>query len=86
MKRAGRDPKDIDIVYRIPDYQLRESPSGPPAGKQPFQGTAADIAEDIRAYEEMGVGRLVVDFRDVDDVAAMLQKMEEFATVVRPGA
>ena len=86
VRRAGRDPKDIDIVYRIPDYHLQESPAGPSAGRQPFQGTAADIAGDIRAYEEMGVGRLVVDFRNVGDVAAMLQTIEEFATVVRPGA
>ena len=87
-KEAGRDPSEIDIIYRTPDYQLLNEdrmPSSSAAGHRPFVGTADEIAADIRRYEAMGVGSLVLDLarlsRSLDD---MLQHMETLVTQVWP--
>jgi probable F420-dependent oxidoreductase len=87
-KEAGRDPAEIEIIYRTHDYQLKEdrgtlTSSG--GARRPFVGSTEDIAADIRRYEAMGVGYLVLDFtrlsRDLDEV---LQHMEALATKVWP--
>jgi probable F420-dependent oxidoreductase len=87
-KEVGRDPAEIDVIYRTPDYQLLKKdsmPSSSAGGRRPFVGTAAEIAADIRRFEAMGVGSLVLDLarlsRNPDD---MLQHMEALATQVWP--
>jgi probable F420-dependent oxidoreductase len=89
-QEAGRDPAEIDIIYRTPDYQLlkeSQTPSPDAGGRRPFVGHADEIAADIRRYEAMGVGSLVLDLarlsRNLDD---MLQHMEALATQVWPQA
>jgi probable F420-dependent oxidoreductase len=85
---VGRDPAEIDVIYRTPDYQLTKDSMGAASytgGRRPFVGTAAEIAADIRRFEVMGVGSLVLDLvrlsRNLDD---MLQHMEALATQVWP--
>jgi probable F420-dependent oxidoreductase len=87
-KEVGRDPVEIDVIYRTPDYQLTKDGMGAASsagGRRPFVGTAEEIAADIRRYEAMGVGSLVLDLarlsRNLDD---MLQHMEALATQVWP--
>jgi probable F420-dependent oxidoreductase len=87
-KKAGREPSGIEIIYRTHDYQLNEdgrSPASSTGPRRPFVGTAAEVAADIRRYEAMGVGYLVLDFvrlsRNLDEV---LQHMEALATRVWP--
>jgi probable F420-dependent oxidoreductase len=87
-KEAGRDPAEIDVIYRTPDYQLGTDSTGAissAGARRPFVGRADEIAADIRRYETMGVGWLVLDFarlsRNLDD---MLQHMEALATQVWP--
>ena len=87
-KEAGRDPSAIEVIFRTPDYQLRTdggTGASAAAGRRPFVGTAAEIAADIRRYEAMGVGSLVLTLdrlsRNLDD---MLQHMEALATQVWP--
>jgi len=87
-KEAGRDPAEIDVIYRTPDYQLTKDGMGAASsagGRRPFVGTAEEIAADIRRFEAMGVGSLVLDLarlsRNLDD---MLQHMEALATQVWP--
>jgi probable F420-dependent oxidoreductase len=87
-KKAGREPSEIEIIYRTHDYQLNEdgrSPASSAGPRRPFVGTAAEVAADIRRYEAMGVGYLVLDFvrlsRNLDEV---LQHMEALATRVWP--
>jgi probable F420-dependent oxidoreductase len=87
-KEAARDPAEIDVVYRTPDYQLTKNGKGaiPSTGaRRPFVGSADEIAADIRRYEAMGVGSLVLDFarlsRNPDE---MLQHMAALATRVWP--
>jgi probable F420-dependent oxidoreductase len=87
-KEAGRDPAEIDIIYRTPDYQLLKADgtlSASAAGRRPFVGTADEIAADIRRYAALGVSSLVLDLarlsRNLDE---MLQHMEALATQVWP--
>ncbi|MGH8072300.1 MAG: LLM class F420-dependent oxidoreductase [Candidatus Entotheonellia bacterium] len=85
-KEAGRDPAEIDVIYRTPDYQLLDKDNRPSSSvgvRRPFVGNADEIAADIRRYEAMGVGSLVLNLerlsRNLDD---MLQHMEALATQV----
>jgi probable F420-dependent oxidoreductase len=87
-QEAGRDPAEIEIIYRTPDYQLTKDgmEAGSSAGgRRPFVGNADEVAADIRRYEAMGVGSLVLSLdrlsRTLDD---MLRHMEALATQVWP--
>ena len=80
--RAGRDPSEIEVIYRSPNFEIRKSSSGT---RNPFTGTASEIAADIRQYEELGVDYLLVDFfRITSSFEEALQRMEEMATQVWP--
>jgi probable F420-dependent oxidoreductase len=87
-QKVGRDLAGIDIIYRTHDYQLTadgRTRAASTAARRPFVGNADDIAADIRRYDAMGVGYLVLDFvrlsRNLDE---MLQHMEALATRVWP--
>jgi probable F420-dependent oxidoreductase len=87
-KEAGRDPAEIDVIYRTADYQLiteGRTASASAGERRPFVGTADEVAADIRRYETLGVGSLVLDFarlsRNLDEV---LGHMEALATQVWP--
>jgi probable F420-dependent oxidoreductase len=76
----GRDPSRLTISYKAPV-------SDPAAAtldgqtRRPFTGPPAQIADDITAYEKVGVSELVFDFRS-DELADSLERMERFATTV----
>ena len=77
-RRFGRDPSEIEVIYRTQQFELLDSPAG---GDRPsFVGDADQVAGDIRAYQEMGVGSMVLDFlRQTEDLDVMLGRMERFA-------
>ncbi len=78
----GRSVDEFDIVYRVHNYQLQQ---GPGHERQPFDGTAVDIAADIRQFEALGVTHLVIDFTNqCHDLSEVLKHMEAFATQVWP--
>ncbi|HXH14370.1 MAG TPA: TIGR03619 family F420-dependent LLM class oxidoreductase [Alphaproteobacteria bacterium] len=85
---AGRAPHEIEVIYRTADYQLNpdgRAATSPMGARRPFVGNADDIAADIRRYEAMGVGYLIVDFGRLSrDLSEMLQHMETLATQVWP--
>lgn len=87
-KEAGRDPAEIEIIYRTHAYELREdgaSPTSAAGPRQPFVGRADEIAADIRQYEAMGVGYLILDFaRSSRTLDELFQQMEALATQVWP--
>jgi probable F420-dependent oxidoreductase len=87
-EKAGREPAEIEIIYRTHDYQLHEdgrTPASSIGTHRPFVGTVDDIAADIRRYEAMGVGYLVLDFvRESRSLEEMLQHMEALANQVWP--
>ena len=79
----GRDPAEIDIVYRSHTMELTDER---PAGERPpFIGNAEELAADIRQFEALGVTHLIVDFlRSSNNFEDCLRKMEDFATKVWP--
>jgi hypothetical protein len=48
-----------------------------------FQGTAAEVLTDLRAYAAVGVSHVVFD-ATVQDLKAVLANLERFAEEVRP--
>ena len=48
-----------------------------------FQGTAAEIRDDLRAYETLGVSHVIFDAAQ-PDLKSVLRNMERFAHDVRP--
>jgi len=87
-REAGRNAAELDIVYRTHDYALHSdghAAAGSSRHRHPFVGTAAEIALDIRQYEALGVGYLVLDFARMSrTLEEMLQHMEAMATQVWP--
>ena len=82
-QRAGRDPKAVTLTLRVP-MEVRAKTAKTPAGDRPmFQGTAADIRDDLRAYETLGVRHVIFDAAH-PDLKSVLQNMERFAADVRP--
>jgi hypothetical protein len=63
--------------------EVRPKTAKAPAGDRPlFQGTAAEVTADIRAYQAAGVTHFVFD-PTVPELKAALTNMERFAQEVR---
>ena len=83
-RRFGRDPAEIEVIYRTQQFELNGT-AAPDNDRPSFVGNADQIAADIRRYEEMGVGSMVLDFlRQTEDLDVMLGHMERFADEVWP--
>lgn len=81
--RFGRDPAEIETIYRTHQFELTKESAGP--DRLPFVGDADQIAGDIRRYQDMGVTTMIWDFlRQTNDLDTMLGRMEDFATQVWP--
>ena len=79
-RRFGRDPKEIEIIYRTHQFQLQKNGGASGGDRLSFVGNAEQVAGDIRQYQDMGVGSLVLDFlRQTEDLDQMLGRMEDFA-------
>ena len=85
---AGRDFNALTISYKAPLYDVTqfgtlEKQVG--LERRPFSGTTAQVVEDIHTYARLGVSELIFDFRS-DTLRHSLERMEHFATVIRPAA
>ena len=77
----GRDPAMLTISFKAPVYDPSVTVlTG--IERRPFAGSPQQIADDIGAYEKVGVSELVFDFRSerLDDALA---RMERFAPLLR---
>ena len=85
-RRLGRDPAEIAVIYRPAAYELNRNGAGSSDGqRRPFTGSGQEIASDIRKYEELGVGLLVVDFiRTSPSLEEALRNMEDMTTQIWP--
>jgi probable F420-dependent oxidoreductase len=82
-QRAGRDPKAVTLTLRGP-MEVRSARQKAAAGDRPlFQGTAAEVAGDVRAYAAHGVSHFVFDPTH-QEPAKVLANLERFADEVRP--
>ncbi len=81
--QAGRDPQTIALTFRTP-MEVRGAREKSPGGDRPlFQGTAAEVIDDVRRYQALGVSHIVFD-PVRPDVKAALASLERFAHDVRP--
>ncbi len=82
-RKAGRDPKAITLSFRVP-LELAPKRAKPAGGDRLlFRGTAAEVIQDIRAYQALGVTHFIFDLTP-QDVRGQLAMMERFAADVRP--
>jgi len=82
-KAAGRDPERITLSFRAP-MEVRSRRDKAPGGDRPlFQGTAPEIAADVRRYQAVGVSHFVFD-PVRPDLPTFLASLERFADEVRP--
>ena len=82
-QQAGRDPKSIALTFRAP-MEVRSAREKAPGGDRPlFQGTAAEVIDDVRRYQSLGVSHIVFD-PVRPDVKAALASLDRFANDVRP--
>jgi probable F420-dependent oxidoreductase len=84
---AGRDPRSIAISFKAPVYDRGAGARAttPDGQRMPFTGTRDEVVDDIRTYGKLGVSELVFDFRSAS-VAETLERMEQFATEIKPAA
>ncbi len=73
----GRDPSKLDISLKAPVYDTNAGKRAD-GGRRYFTGTDQQIAEDIRLYQDMGVGEIVFDFR-APTLEACIERMQACA-------
>jgi probable F420-dependent oxidoreductase len=86
-QEAGRDPASIAFAYRADWYNDQEAERLPNGVRRPLTGTPAQIADDIKRYEEVGVHHMMLSMvvrRPGVTVQESLERMERFATKVMP--
>ncbi len=79
-QRQGRRFEELAITVRA-GLSLRPTPLGPE--RRALQGSAEQIAEDLRRYQALGVGTVLLEtrYRSLEDMVATF---EAFAREVRP--
>ena len=77
----GRDFEALTISFKAPSYDPGRIPEG--HDRLLFTGEAERIAEDLRAYQAMGVDEMVFDFRS-PPVSKAVEYMDRFMRDVVP--
>lgn len=78
---VGRDPADINLGYSL---SWVDNPNGNTSGERPMlTGSPEQVAEDIRALEDLGVRYMRVGFEG-NTLDELLGRMERFADAVMP--
>ena len=81
----GRDPSTIDVTYALGWYNENEAETGSDGRRRSFTGSAAQIASDIRAYRDLGVGCIAFEWLTGSaGFEEALERMKRFVTEVRP--
>ena len=86
-ERAGRDPAEIEIGFRVAGLDL--SHAGPDAERTRFAGNPEQVAEDIRSYQQIGVANLVFDAGGVassrvSSASQVIETLEQLSQQVWP--
>ena len=89
VEQAGRPRGSVEVICRMHGYRLETNEGGADSAERPaFAGSPAQIASDIRRYEDMGVSHLIASFVPVAQLASsreeMIGDMEELADQVWP--
>ena len=78
--RQGRRFEDLAITLRA-GLSLRDAPLG--GDRKPMQGSAEQVAEDLRRYRDLGVSTVLLETR-ARDLEETVRAYEAFARDVRP--
>jgi probable F420-dependent oxidoreductase len=84
---AGRDPASVDLAYSAGWYNDQAAERLSSGERRPLTGTPAQVADDMKRYEEVGVRHMMVNMvvrRPDATVQQSLERMERFATKVMP--
>src|SRR5215471_16916135 len=84
---AGRDPASVDLAYSAGWYNDQEAERLSSGERRPLTGAPAQVADDMKRYEEVGVRHMMVNMvvrRPDATVQQSLERMEHFATKVMP--
>jgi len=84
-RKSGRDPKDITLSLRTPLDLVSKRAGSAGAGRVPFHGNAAEVLQDVKDYQAVGVTDFIFDLAP-QDLRGQLGMMERFAEDVRPKA
>ena len=79
----GRDPSQMEIAYGANWYDEKSAQQLPDGQRRTFTGSAEQIAGDIRALEELGVGYIWLFF-GAPTFEGSVERMEYFAREIRP--
>ncbi len=82
-EKIGRDPDEIGIAYYPATYNPHETENGPDGERSLFTGNPQQVADDIKAFEEVGVQTMMFPFFG-ETVDAQLSEMDLFATRIMP--
>jgi alkanesulfonate monooxygenase SsuD/methylene tetrahydromethanopterin reductase-like flavin-dependent oxidoreductase (luciferase family) len=77
----------VDFAYSAGWYNDQEAERLSSGERRPLTGTPAQVADDIKRYEEVGVRHLMVNMavrRPDATVQQSLERMERFAAKVMP--
>jgi probable F420-dependent oxidoreductase len=80
---AGRDPKAIALAYLAPGRCQPAEQKGPDGRRQPYSGRPADVAADISAFADAGVGHFFLSF-SAPTLPEALADLAWFGGEVRP--
>ena len=80
-EEAGRDPKAMGLAFRCTALGEKVPPKAGDGERRLFSGKPAEIAADMRALRDMGVGSLDFGFGGAT-VEAMLGEMQQFKNEV----
>jgi probable F420-dependent oxidoreductase len=78
-----RDASTIDLAYSASWLNDREAQTLPDGKRRPLTGTPDEVADDIKAFADVGVRHFMFNFQS-ETLEATLARMERFATTVRP--
>jgi probable F420-dependent oxidoreductase len=70
---AGRDPASVALTYRIKRYGEALPEKASDGERRLFSGGTADIAADLRALRELGVGAVDIDFERPEPEASLAE-------------
>lgn len=79
----GRDPSQLEVAYGANWYDETRVHQLPDGERRTFTGSAEQIASDIRALEELGVGYIWLFF-GAPTLEESLDRMGYFAEEIRP--
>ena len=80
---AGRDPAEVGFAFSVGWSNDQEAQTGSAGHRRPLTGTPQQIADDVKAYEELGVSDLMLGLQ-APTLEETFTRLERFAENVKP--